>query len=80
MTAAFKAGGFTPAQVVLDNGRLSVAQIAIPLSRVWTKTADGESAFFWRLINFRGPPLLDDLKRRPYATYSFLTCSIQRNS
>jgi adenylate cyclase len=71
MAAAFKAGGFTPAQAVLDNDRLSVAQIAMPLSRVWSKTADGESAFFWRLINFRGPPLLDDLKRRPYATYSF---------
>jgi adenylate cyclase len=71
MAAALRAGGFASTQVALDHDRLRVGPLAMPLSRVWVRTAEGESAFYWRLINFRGPPLLDDLKSRPYATFSF---------
>ena len=42
----------------------------MPLSSRRVQTQTGTDAFFWGLINFRGPAFLEDLKSRTYPTYS----------
>ncbi|MGE3705833.1 MAG: CHASE2 domain-containing protein [Vicinamibacterales bacterium] len=71
MAAAMKGGGIDPARVAVRDDVLQVGDARLPLSVVHTQSGDGAEAFYWRPINFRGPPLLDDLKRRPYASYAF---------
>jgi adenylate cyclase len=34
-------------------------------------TSEGSTSYWWGLVNFRGPALLDDLKSRTYPTYAF---------
>ena len=62
------AGGIPPAQVALDDGRLTAcADRDAAVASLDQNTRTGNRRSSWRLINFRGPPLLDDLKSRPYA-------------
>ena len=49
---------------------LTLGDRAMPLSSRRVRTQTGTDAFFWGLINFRGPALLEDLKSRTYPTYS----------
>ena len=71
MAAALKAQGTTGDQVAMRDGLLTIAGQRIPLGAVRTRTADGLESFYWKPIFFRGPALLDDLKSRPYASYTF---------
>src|SRR4029453_1399003 len=43
----------------------------IPLSPRSVRAEDGIRTYLWGLVNFRGPALLEDLKSRPYPSYSF---------
>ena len=51
-----------------DPDTSAIARCRCRCRRVRTQT--GTDAFFWGLINFRGPALLEDLKSRTYPTYS----------
>lgn len=71
MAAALKAGGIDPARVAIEHEVLVAGDARMPLATVSTRTEAGAESFYWGAINFRGPPLLADLKSRPYPTYSF---------
>jgi adenylate cyclase len=71
MAAALKAQGMSGDQVAMRDGLLTIAGQRIPLGAVRTRTSDGLESFYWKTIFFRGPALLDDLKSRPYPSYTF---------
>ena len=71
MAAALKAQGTAGDQVAMRDGLLTIAGQRIPLGAVRTRTADGLESFYWKPVFFRGPALLDDLKSRPYPSYTF---------
>ena len=56
--------------------RLPTARM--PLATVRMATEDGSVPYLWGLIDFRGPALLDDLKSRPYPSYSFFDLLLLR--
>lgn len=71
LAAALRAARVRASDLRLDNDRLLVGDRAIPLESRRVSNADGVTSYLWGLINFRGPPLLADLKSRPYSAYSF---------
>lgn len=71
LAAALRARGVTGEQVAMRDGLMTIAGQRIPLQAVRTRTADGLESFYWRPIAFRGPALLDDMKSRPYPSYTF---------
>jgi adenylate cyclase len=71
LTTALRVAGVDPAAVRLEGNTLLIADRRIPLESREVNSADGSVSYLWGLINFRGPPLLADLKTRPYRTYSF---------
>ena len=71
MAAAVRSLGLDPRQAALAEGELHIGDVRMPLSLVQADTPDGRESFYWRSIDFRGPALLDDLKSRPYASYTF---------
>jgi adenylate cyclase len=71
LAAALRVAGISPGQVALHGETLALADRRMPLSRMRMTTGDGAVSYLWGLIDFRGPALLDDLKSRPYASYSF---------
>ena len=71
VAAALRASGITPAEVRLDGNRLRYRDRVMPLSWRHVRSSDGVLSYLWGPIDFRGPALLADLKRRTYPTYSF---------
>lgn len=71
MAAALRSKGVTGDQISMRDGLLNIAGQTFPLAAVRTRTADGLESFYWKSIAFRGPALLDDLKSRPYPSYTF---------
>jgi adenylate cyclase len=71
VSAALRVAGIRPQEVHLDGMRLHYRDRVMPLSQREVKAEDGVLRYLWGPINFRGPALLDDLKRRTYPTYSF---------
>ncbi len=71
LAAAFRAANVDPATVHLVDDVLQVGERRMPLLVRRVKSRDGPRAFYWSLVNFRGPALLADLKSRPYPRYSF---------
>jgi adenylate cyclase len=69
--AALRAMGVHPDAVHVDGNILRIGDRATALSLRRTSNATGDQTYQWGLIDFRGPPLLDDLKSRPYPTYAF---------
>src|SRR5206468_10598312 len=64
--------GIDASQLSLDGTTLRVGDSAIPLASRSVKSSERMESYLWMLINFRGPALLGDLKRRTYPTYSFV--------
>jgi adenylate cyclase len=60
-----------PEAVRLENDALHVGDRVLPLSVRHTRSAEGEQVYQWAPIDFRGPALLEDLKSRPYPSFSF---------
>ena len=71
LAAAMRAAGIRPADVTLDGEVLRIGDRVLPLSWRHVRTPNGIDRYLWGLVRFRGPALLEDSKRRPYATYSF---------
>ena len=71
VSAALRVAGIRPQDVRLDGTQLRLGDRVMPLSWRHVKAEDGLVSFLWNPIDFRGPALLDDLKSRTYATYSF---------
>jgi adenylate cyclase len=71
VSAALRVAGIRPQDVRLEGTRLIYGDRAMPLSWRHVKAEDGTLSFLWGPIDFRGPALLGDLKRRTYPTYSF---------
>ena len=71
LMAAVRALGLRPDSVHVDGDVLRIGDRALALSRRRTRSAEGDQTYQWALVNFRGPALLDDLKSRPYPSYSF---------
>ncbi len=68
--AALRAAGIRPSDVRVDGRVLKLGDRAMPLTMRRLDTAAGSQEYLWGLINFRGQ-WLEDLKTRPYRTYSF---------
>jgi adenylate cyclase len=71
LLAALRAMNVQPAAVQVDDEVLRIGDRAMALSVHRTSRATGDQTYQWGLIDFRGPPLLDDLKSRPYPSYAF---------
>ena len=71
LAAGLRAAGIPPGEVAIRGETLALADRRMPLDTVRMATEDGSVPFLWGLIDFRGPALLDDLKSRPYPSYSF---------
>jgi adenylate cyclase len=71
LAAALRAGGIPGSSLQLEGSTLVVGDRRMPLSWRTVESAGGAERYLWGLIDFRGPPLLEDLKSRPYPTYSF---------
>jgi len=71
VSAALRVAGIRPQDVRLDGTQLRLGDRVMPLSWRHVKAEDGLVSFLWNPIDFRGSALLDDLKSRTYATYSF---------
>jgi adenylate cyclase len=71
LAAAIRALGLRPDAVRVDHDALRIGDRSMPLSVRRTRSANGEQAYQWGLINFRGPALLEDLKSRPYPSFAF---------
>jgi adenylate cyclase len=69
--AAVRALGLRPDALHVDGDVLRIGDRALTLSLRQTRSAEGDQTYQWAPINFRGPALLDDLKSRPYPSYSF---------
>ena len=70
-SARYACSAFVPIRVNLEHDVLRIGDRAMPLSLRRARSAEGDQIYQWALINFRGPALLDDLKSRPYPSYSF---------
>jgi adenylate cyclase len=71
LIAAVRSLGLSPDAVHVERDVLRIGDRSMPLSLRRTRSAEGDQTYQWGLINFRGPALLDDLKSRPYPSYSF---------
>ena len=71
LIGAVRALGLSPDSVRVEDDVLRIGDRAMPMSLRRTQSAEGDQTYQWGLINFRGPALLDDLKSRPYPSYSF---------
>ncbi|NOT28338.1 MAG: adenylate/guanylate cyclase domain-containing protein [Acidobacteria bacterium] len=71
LAAALRAAKIQGSDLRLDDDMLAIGDRRMPLEWRRVNNADGEISYLWELINFRGPPLLPDLKTRPYPAYSF---------
>ena len=71
LMAAVRSLGLSPDSVRVEDDVLRIGDRAMPMSLRRTRSAEGDQTYQWGLINFRGPALLDDLKSRPYPSYSF---------
>ncbi|MGE5813562.1 MAG: CHASE2 domain-containing protein, partial [Acidobacteriota bacterium] len=71
VAAALRAANVDPRKVSLDGTTLRLGDREMPLSIRSVRTSAGTTSYLWGLINFRGPALLEDLKRRTYPSYSF---------
>jgi adenylate cyclase len=71
LMAAVRLLGLSPDSVRVEDDVLRIGDRAMPMSLRRTRSAEGDQTYQWGLINFRGPALLDDLKSRPYPSYSF---------
>lgn len=73
LAAAMRVAGIQPGDVagMHEGGVLTIGDRALPLSTRRVRTAAGAEDYLWALVDFRGPALLDDLKHRPYPSYSF---------
>ncbi len=71
VAAALRASGILPREIRLDGTRLRYRDRVMPLAWRHVPSSDGTLSYLWGLIDFRGPALLADLKRRTYPTYSF---------
>jgi adenylate cyclase len=71
VAAALRAAGIKPGEIRLDGTRLRYRDRVMPLAWRHVASSDGTLSYLWGLIDFRGPALLADLKRRTYPTYSF---------
>ena len=69
LATALRAAGLGPASVRIDGDVLRIGDRAMPLAWRRVRNVDGEQASQWALIDFKGPPLLDDLKSRTYTSY-----------
>jgi adenylate cyclase len=70
LAAALRVAGIEPKDIQLQGSVLEIGDRSMPLSLRRVKTETGTESFFWGLVNFRGPALLDDVKSRTYPTYS----------
>jgi adenylate cyclase len=71
LSAALRASGVEPSAVRVDAQSLFAGDRLIPLEMRRVNTDGGVMEILWGLIHFRGPAFLPDMKRRPYAHYSF---------
>jgi adenylate cyclase len=71
LMGAVRALGVHPDAVRVEGDILRIGDRAMPMSRRRTRSAEGEQTYQWAPIDFRGPALLEDLKSRPYPSYSF---------
>jgi adenylate cyclase len=71
LAAAMRVADIHPGDVALAGDVLKIGDRVLPLSWRRVKTAAGTDSYLWALVDFRGPALLDDLKHRPYPSYSF---------
>jgi adenylate cyclase len=71
LLAALRAMSVQPSAVQVDDKVLRIGDRAMALSVRRTSRATGDQTYQWGLIDFRGPPLLEDLKSRPYPSYAF---------
>jgi adenylate cyclase len=71
VAAALRAADLDTADVRVEGGLLRLGGRAMPLSWRAVRSQTGVQRYVWSLIDFRGPALLDDLKHRPYPSYSF---------
>ncbi len=71
LSAALRVAGIKKSAVRMDGMSLTAGDRTLPLEIREVNTEDGSIGILWGLINFRGPAFLADLKRRPYAHYSF---------
>ncbi len=72
LLAGLRAAAVEPAAVSIQAETLAIAgRRRMPLNTTRMATEDGVVSYLWGLIDFRGPALLDDLKSRPYPSYSF---------
>jgi len=73
LAAAMRVAGIHPGDVagIHQGDALKIGDRVLPLSWRRVKTAAGADSYLWALVDFRGPALLDDLKHRPYPSYSF---------
>ena len=69
--AAMRVAGISPATVTLEDGDFRFGDRRLPTSLRRVRSSEGLTTYRWSLIDFRGPALGDDLKRRTYPTYSF---------
>jgi adenylate cyclase len=71
LAAALHATAAASSSVRIDETAIHVGDRSLPTSMRHVRSADGDRAYQWALVNFRGPALLADLRHRPYASYSF---------
>ena len=71
VAAALRALRLGPSDVRLEESVLRIGDRAMPLQYRTVAGSAGDSRYAWSLIDFRGPPLLEDLKSRPYAHFAF---------
>jgi adenylate cyclase len=72
VAAALRAGRFRADQVFLDRDELVMGDRRMPLTERAVRNQDGNTTVYkWAAINFRGPAILEDLKSRPYPSYTF---------
>jgi adenylate cyclase len=69
--AALRAANVESSAIRLEGRTLRLADRAMPLMARRVRSAQGVTEYLWGLVNFHGPALLRDLKRRTYPTYSF---------
>jgi len=71
LATALRAMNVRPADVGVDGSLLRVGDRVMPLETRTVRASDGDQTYFWSLINFHGPALLDDGTTHTYPTYSF---------
>ncbi len=69
LAAALEAADVRAEDVRVESTTLRVGKHVMPLALRHSRNADGRFSYLWGLIDFRGPPFLEDMERRPYANY-----------